>query len=170
MASTIEALRLVFGDKRYLALAAASASALALFFEIVLPVLTIPGNDIAFQLATLSPKGAVLTTAVSAGLGILIAMNVFLLRLKLDARAAGGSGATLGVGAFTGMFASAACPACVGTLFAFLGAPGVLFLVNYRYEIAFLGLAVILTSIWLTARSISGKCEGCLPASSLRKR
>lgn len=156
------ALLLVFFERKY-AFVALLATLLMAFIYIFIPVFVTPGNTLEFFLSVTPWWGLLIIFALAALMGLLIAMQYYVIRnTRRSKKREIGSG--LGAAAtsiVSGIFATATCAACVGALFSFVGTSGIFFLLEYRWEITALGFAMVLLSIFLTARRINNHCEVC---------
>jgi len=160
--------KVVLSERKYLAGVIVLAIALSFTYMLAVPVLTTPGNDLAFALSVLTPVVVATDILISAGTAVLLAMTVYLFKQVRTAKAAGGGAA--GASAFSGIVASVTCPACATTILGFLGASGTIFFATYRNFFALIGLAIIGVAIYAVSRSISKGCESCqVPAAMIAK-
>lgn len=132
---------------------------------VFIPVWLTPGNSIAFQLQILRPRDYLLFAVLSFVTALLVMMQMYIIRksrVRKNVAAAVGSG---GAGAYSALFggllATAACSSCVAVLLGFLGAGGVLFVVNYRWYFIVGAIALVLIALYFTARRVNGICEDC---------
>jgi len=129
-------------------------------FLFMIPVLTTPGNDIAFQWHILAPEVLFLMLLLSALNGVLFTMH-------LHIRTHGGKGkrvksATTLLGIAATSFASTvACAACYSSVLAVFGLGGTIFVESHRWW--FGGGAILLSSYALfhTSRRINHECNAC---------
>ena len=164
-----ESLKTIFKNKNYLYLLLI-LTALSFALYLIVPVYTIPGNDLLFWLKIMPWWGYPVLVLFSIALGLLFTMKIYEFRHShsmLDK--ASDAGSIIAV-IFAGLYTTAACAACISTFFAFIGAGGALFLNKYR-DIA-LSLSVLITifAIYFTARKINSKCDSCNISSSRRKK
>ena len=61
----------------------------------------------------------------------------------------------------SGLFASATCIACVSVLFAFIGTGGMIFLLEYRWQIVIISFMIVLLALYFTSKRIQDNCEIC---------
>jgi hypothetical protein len=161
----LEAVGIAFGEvfsrRNYLLLGLA-ASAFFLFLFAAVEVYTIPGNTFDFWLENLSEVSALILLVLALGMGAGAALQTYAWRHGAHTYRSAGAGV---VGAFSGIlasiFSSAACASCVGALFSFLGAGGVITLINHRWEFSLLGLALVAGSIYLSSQKVANHCESC---------
>lgn len=127
----LSANKLVFSDKRYLF--GFLAVAFAMFWLLLyIPIRTIPGNDLAFQLSILTPKDWFLFTILPVLTALSIVMNVYILKNKHSLRSndlkgsaqdgaamAGQGGTGFLSGIIASVFGTATCASCVATIFGF---------------------------------------------------
>ncbi len=151
--------RVFNGD--YLALAAILSF---LFFAlyIAIPVITIPGNDVAFHLSATPQLELILNAILSVVMGILFSMQIYSWRNRMgDFTNAGFSFAGLFSGGISTLFASASCAGCVGALFSFIGFSGITFLLEHKMEIMLGTFAIALIALHFTSNKINGNCRSC---------
>lgn len=139
--------------------------ALAMFFLYAyIPVLLIPGNDLAFQFSLLSSQDYALLVFLSLLNSLFITMQVYAVCRTRSVVSGVGKGIGGSAGAlFAGIAGTAFCVSCLAPLFALfgIGFSGVIFTLQYRFY--FVGVVVIfmLVAIYLTSRKIVGACEDC---------
>lgn len=158
----IEAVKTVFAQKHYsLVFLAVSVIALALYF--FTQVFFVPGNDLAFQLSITPWWGFLLMALFAFSTGLLVAMQVFLLRntRKVHAGEAGGTllGSTSGF--IASVFSSASCASCASSLFGFLGFGTVLVLLDYRWHVLAASVAITGTALFFMSKRINNECREC---------
>ena len=160
----LSANKLVFSDKRYLFgffLAAFTMFWLLLY----IPIRSVPGNDLAFQLSILTPKDWLLFTILPALTALSIMMNIYIFRHKKSAQdgvsMAGQGGTGFLSGIIASVFGTATCASCVATIFGFLGFSGVLFLLQYRTAITTGAIILMLISLYFTSKRVLNACESC---------
>jgi len=154
----------ILKNRQFLFLAAAAAAGFAILYTVVLPTTIIPGNDLAFQLRLLNLQGIAMVAASSIGIGLLLSMNVYIFKARRAAKL-GVANMAAGTGLFgssivSGLFASAACPACIGLLFGFLG-PSTLFVAQNSLAVSIAGLAVTWAAVFGAAWVIGRGCANC---------
>lgn len=136
-----------------------------LTLAVLLPVITIPGNAVLFQLSIYQGRDYVLLVILSllAGVhGALLARSWQQRRSRL-ALSGAASGAS---GLFAAIVGTAACSSCIASLFGLLGlgTGSVLFVLQYRALFLAAAVAIMLVSLYLTARSARACCSatsGC---------
>lgn len=160
----LSANKLVLSDRRYLF--GFLAVAFVMFWLLLyIPIRTIPGNDLAFQLSILTPKDWFLFIVLPILTALSIIMNIYILNHKRSLQESalmvgqGGSGFLSGI--IASVFGTATCAACVATFFGFLGVGGVLFLIQYRAYIATAAIILLLISLYFTSRKVLNACESC---------
>ena len=160
----LSANKLVFSNKRYLI--GFFLTAFAMFWLLLyIPIRTIPGNDLAFQLSILTPKDWFLFTILPALTALSIVMNVYILKHKrsiqdsVSMAGKGGTGFLSGIVA--SVFGTATCASCVVSIFGFLGAGGVFFLLQYRTAITTGAIILLLISLYFTSKRVLNACESC---------
>ncbi len=155
------ALATVFSDHAYLLLGIASAFLAAVAFVYV-PVATTPGSDFDFYLSIAPWWNYAILAVFAVGFGLMVPMQAYLWRngrAKPKVKASGL--APLLSSALAGVYATAACAACVTTAFSFLGFGFTLFLLEYRLPLLALSVLMLAASVYYTARQIAGNCPEC---------
>lgn len=167
----VSASKLVFNDKRYLL--GLLVAAFAMFWLLLyIPIRTIPGNDLAFQISILTPKDWFLFTVLPVLTSLSIVMNIYILKNEQSSssnKASARDGAAMvgqgGTGFFSGIIASvfgtATCASCVASIFGFLGVGGVFFLLQYRTYITTAAIILLLISLYFTSKRVLNACESC---------
>ena len=160
----LAASKVVLQERRYTVWLAVLAI-LFIAAYVFIPVWLTPGNSIAFQLQILRPKDYALFVVLSSVTALLVVMQAYIIgksrARKNIAAAVGSGGAGVYSALFGGLLATAACSSCVAVLLGFLGAGGVLFVVNYRWYFIAGAIALVLVALYFTARRIVGLCEDC---------
>lgn len=132
---------------------------------IFIPVWLTPGNSISFQLQILGLRDYLFFVVLSFITALLMVMQVYIIRRSRErksvAAAVGSGGAGAYSALFGGLLATAACSSCVAALLGFLGAGGVLFVVNYRWYFIAGAIALVFIALYFTARRVNGICEDC---------
>ncbi len=132
---------------------------------ILLPAWLIPFNTVAFQFQILRGSDYVVYAALSAATASLLLMQVFLFRKSRDAKERVRSLGQGGLGAYSailgGLMATAACSSCIAGLFGFLGVGAVFFVGKNIRLLTVLALALMLVSLYFTARRVNGTCKPC---------
>lgn len=138
---------------------------LAFLFFIYIPVKTIPGNDLRFQLGIFGPRDYALTALFSILLSLFLMMQIFVIRNAIGKKnilttvgAGGIGGYTATVGA---IFGTTACVSCLFAILGFLGASTVLTLLQYQWYVVSGAILILLVSIYFLSKKISGICKSC---------
>lgn len=135
--------------------------ALAVFALFVfVPVLTTPGNDVAFQLHLLSWPVLVLMFVLSVFSGILVQMQLWLRRHRLVSHNAKHAAGAMGI-LVSGIAATLACAACYSSLLAIFGLGGTIFVATYRWWFAAFAMALTVYALYHTSRTVLGLCDAC---------
>ena len=128
----------------------------------LIPVISIPGNDIAFQYQLFTPPDFLLLFIVAALESLLLVMMLYLFRQRhLATLNQGFLGILSGIPVF--LFGANFCPMCLAGLLGVFGPGVVAFAVQYRFW-AFVGsIGILLFSLYATSRKVRGVCEACNP-------
>ena len=156
------ATKTILYEKNYLILFVLSSIIMTLIY-LFLPVYLTPGNDIEFQLSITPLWALVFTGILAIAMGLLISMQVFVFkRLRMIQRKEASTGIIGGMSSIVaGIFASASCGACLSAAFAFIGAPGIIFLTEHRFEITLISFGVVLIALYLSSKKINDNCDYC---------
>lgn len=133
-----------------------------------LPVYNVPGNSFLFQ-ATIynwTEYSILILLSLLSALSVMLQWAAF--RTNDASRGQettkqtllGGSGIITGV--VSSLFASASCATCLGALFSFMSFNTLIFLAAHRWYILGGAFALILVSIYFSARKINRGCEVCI--------
>ncbi len=160
----LSAAKLIFADRKYFL--GFLLVAFAMFWLLLyIPIRTIPGNDLFFQISILTPKDWFLLTILPTLTALSVVMNVYILRHKRSIQdgasmiGQGGTGFLSGV--IASVFGAATCATCVASIFGFLGFGGVLFLLQYRTYITTVAIILVLISLYFTSKRALNACESC---------
>ncbi|MEK7510525.1 MAG: hypothetical protein AAB567_03175 [Patescibacteria group bacterium] len=138
---------------------------IAFLVFILIPVLAIPGNDIAFQLSIFTSKDYTLLIVLAPLISLVITMQIFIFRrnknIKENLKSAGVGAAGSYSGVIGTVFATASCSSCVAVLFGFLGTGAVFFAVENRWLFVSLAIGLMLISLYFAARKINKVCTSC---------
>lgn len=157
----------VFTEKIYIVLALIIA---ALFFGvfIFIPLVTIPGNDLQFQLSIYTRENYILMSFLAILVGVNFAMQIYaakkqrVLRKSLPLTLQGTvlSGAS---GIFGSIVGTASCASCLASIFSLIGlGTGSVFFVLKNQNYFILGsILIMLVSLYFTARRINKVCDSC---------
>lgn len=132
---------------------------------LILLVKTTPGNDLAFQLHLFRLPDYLLLGTLSLLLALLLAMQLYVIQQRRDAKMIAGVVGRGGIGGLPALLATilgtASCSACVASIFGWLGIGGILFLLDYRWWFVAASLVLMGVTIVLTARTIEHACAAC---------
>ena len=158
------AIKTVFSKKIYLLGFLALVPLIFLFF-VYIPVKTIPGNSLNFQLYIFTTRDYVLTTIFSILLSFFLVMQIFVIRNAMDRKSTLTSVTTGGVGGYVAtigaIFGTAACGSCLFAIVGFLGASTVFTLLKYQWYVVGGTIVILLVSIYFLSRKVNGVCESC---------
>lgn len=165
--TTFSAAKMVLAGLGYKILfVALTASAIVLF--VLMPVLSIPGNSISFQLSLFTAQNWVLFAVLAPLIALLLTMQVFIFRRAQNAAAKAkslGSAASGVVGGYVGIlggvFATATCSWCVAAIFGFLGTGAVLFIAQNQFWAVLTAISIMIISLYFAARKVGKACDSC---------
>lgn len=144
-----------------------ASAVIILILLIAIPILTIPGNTIQFQLKVFRMQDYILIIALSILAGLNFALNWYGFKLQKTVRAASGSaagGVASGIaGVFGAIVGTATCASCLAALFGLIGlGTGSVFFVLKNQSYFLLGAIVLmLISLYFAARKINKVCTSC---------
>ena len=151
----------IFNERKYFYLFIVF-TLLSIVLYTLVPVYTIPGNDLQFWLSILTPSSYIVLFTFSIALGLLLAMKIYEFNHIHSAfektKNTGGIVAVI----LAGLYSTAACGACISSLFAFAGAGGALFLNKYRDAFMLFSIFITIFAIHLSAKNINSRCEECI--------
>ncbi len=154
----------VFSKKIYL-LGFLALIPLVFLFFVYIPVKTIPGNNLNFQLSIFTTRDYVLTIVFSILLSLFLVMQIFVIRNALDRKSMLTSITTGGVGGYVAavgaIFGTAACASCLFAILGFLGASTVFTLLQYQWYVVSGAILMLLVSIYFLSKKVNGICESC---------
>ena len=155
-----EALKTIFKNRKYIYLFIfLTLAAIALY--ILVPVYTIPGNDLQFWLSIIPWWGYPILFAFSIALSLLLTMKVYEFRHSHSVFSKAEDAGSIFAVIVAGIYTTAACAACISTLFVFIGASGVLYLNQYRNVFMIISIVITIVAIYFTAKKINSKCTTC---------
>jgi len=132
---------------------------------ILLPVWLTVGNTVAFQLSLLRLKDYALFASLSLVTALLVVMQLYIVQRSRERKrmavAVGSGGVGIYSALLSGLMATAACLSCVAALLGFLGAGTVLFIIVNRWYFIAGAIAVVMISLYFSARRVLGVCEDC---------
>ncbi len=132
---------------------------------ILIPVITTPGNDLAFQWSIMGKAERWLLAVLSFLTALTLIMHIFMFSQKRSRRVAysmvGQTGAGVVSGVIASLFGAASCAACLGTIFSLLGFGSVLFLLEYRLVITVGAILILIISLYFNSKKVLGYCESC---------
>lgn len=164
----------VLGEQKYVFI----LLSFALFFFalfVFIPVATTPGNTLAFQLSIFRVQDYFLMTLLAFLVGLNFSMNIYAWRkskrfdyaqrkqsANISQSAASGAAAGFG-GAFAAIVGTATCASCLAFLFGIvgLGIGSVAFVLKYQTFFLLGAIALVLFSLYFTARKVNKHCASC---------
>ena len=130
---------------------------------VLIPVFTIPGNDILFQLSIWKFKDYAVLIPLSFLVSLMITMQVYSFKQKRKNTLNETGKSVVGgySGIIAGVFGTASCSSCVAAIFGFLGTGSVLFLIEYQWYVVAGSIALVLLSLYLSSLNVQKKCGVC---------
>ncbi|KAA3643974.1 MAG: hypothetical protein DWQ07_17815 [Chloroflexi bacterium] len=127
----------------------------------LIPVFSIPGNDIAFQLQLFTAPDFLLLFVVAGLESLLLVMMLYLYRQRhLRTINRGNLGVLSGIPVF--LFGANFCPMCLAGLLGIFGPGVVAFAVQYRVWAFSVSISLLLLSLYSTSKKVQGVCENCV--------
>lgn len=164
MKQTLQAIKITLSKKWYL-LGFLALIPLAFLFFVYIPVKTIPGNSLEFQLSIFSQRDYILTILFSILVSLFLMMQIFVIRNATNAKNVATSIGAGGVGGYVAvigaMFGSAACSSCLFAILGFLSISTVYTLLTYQWYIVSAAIFILLISIYFLSKKVNGVCESC---------
>lgn len=160
----IHASHSVFADKKYI-FGWIVLTALTLMLLITIPIKSIPGNSLDFQLKLYKMNDYLLLITISTLTALSLIMNFYALTQKKLKKSSALLVGTSGIGfisaATASIFSAATCTACIFSFFGFLSFGTSLFLLEYRNYLIVGSILILLISIYYTSLKILNHCESC---------
>jgi len=160
------AIRKVLASKgRVLIFAITTIAFFGLF--IAIPLVTIPGNDLMFQLKIFRTRDYFIMAflAMLVGLNVVFQIHTFQQkREKKNLAQSTTAGATTGIiGVFAGVVGTAACASCLASLFGLvgLGTGSVLFILKNQSYFLLGAIALMTVSLYFAAKKVNKTCDSC---------
>lgn len=160
------AIKEVFTKRTYLLLALIMA---AFFFSvfIFIPLVTIPGNDLRFQLSIYSRENYIFMTFLALLIGITFTMQIYAVRQQRALRKSlpilQGTVLSGASGIFGSVIGAASCASCLASLFGFigLGTGSVFFVIDNQNYFLWGSILIMLVSLYFAAQKINKVCTSC---------
>ncbi|MEK7579954.1 MAG: hypothetical protein AAB469_02065 [Patescibacteria group bacterium] len=134
---------------------------------VLIPLITIPGNDLQFQLGIFRTGDYILMAFLALLVGFNLALRAYSFKQKRESQnisqsVAGGAASGLS-GVFGAVVGTAACASCLASLFGLVGlGTGSVFFVLQNQSYFLIGaIAAMLTSLYFVARKINKVCISC---------
>jgi len=156
----------VFKERNYF-LAFALIAILFFGLFVFIPVVTIPGNDLRFQLSIYSQRDYILMFLLAILVGLNFSLQIYTFKKQKEQHDFFNSAGQVAVSGVSGMFGAivgtAACASCLAFLFGLigLGTGSVFFVLNNQTYFLVGAIALMLVSLYFTARKVNGICEKC---------
>lgn len=147
----------------------AGAIAAVLFFAlfVALPIWTIPGNSLAFQLKIFRPYDYALMGILAILVGLTVSLETYSGRRRRGAddgaRLAVQGTLSGGLGVFAAVVGTATCGSCLAVLFGLLGlgAASTFFVLQNQQTFLLAAMGVMLIALFVAARRVSRVCRSC---------
>lgn len=163
----LTASKIVFAQSRSYWLWFSLFTIFALILFVLVPVWSVPGNSVDFQLSLFTIGNWVLFVVLALLIALLLTIQTFIFRRAKNATAKAkslGSTATGAAGAYAGIlggvFATAACSWCVAAVFGFLGTGTVLFIAQNQLWAVSVAIGIMLVSLYFASKRVVKDC-GC---------
>lgn len=153
----------IFRERIYVAISVAS-SLVFLILYLLVPVWTVPGNTIAFELGLLTLVDYVLLGALALMTGVLLSLEVSALRRSRSngLRSAGEGSIGLVASLAGGVLTAASCGCGLGILLGIVGlGGGAIFVATHQTAIVVGMLSVVAIGLYFSARRAAGLCATC---------
>jgi len=166
MKQILIAIKTIISKKWYLFSFLALVPLMFLFF-VYIPVVTIPGNDLGFQLSIYSQRDYILMFLLAALVGLNFLFQIYSFKKQKEQHDFFNSAGQVAVSGVSGVFGAivgtAACVSCLAFLFGLigLGTGSVFFVLNNQTYFLVGAIALMLVSLYFTARKVNGICEKC---------
>ena len=134
---------------------------------ILVPVATIPGNDVKFQLSIYSQKDYILMLLLSVLVGLSVSLQVYIFKKQKEERDLVQSSGQVAVSGISGMFGAivgtAACASCLAFFFGLigLGAGSTLFVLNNQSYFLVGAIILLIISLYFASKKVNGICDNC---------
>jgi len=134
---------------------------------IAIPFVTIPGNDLMFQLKIFRERDYFIMAFLAILVGLNVVFQIYNFQQKREQKNLAQSataGATTGImGIFAGVVGTAACASCLASLFGLIGlGTGSVFFVLQNQSYFLIGVIVLmLVSLYFATRKINQVCASC---------
>lgn len=153
----------IFRERIYVAISVAS-SLVFLSLYLLVPVWTVPGNTIAFELGLLTLVDYALLGALALMTGVLLSLEVSALRRSRSngLRSAGEGSIGLVASLTGGVLTAASCGCGLGILLGIVGlGGGAIFVATHQTAIVVGMLSVVTIGLYFSARRAAGLCATC---------
>jgi len=149
-----------------------------LFFGlfIYIPIVTIPGNDLGFQLSIYSQRDYTLMFLLASLVGLNSSFQIYSFKkqkVQHDLLKSTGQVAISGASGFFGaIVGTAACASCLAFFFGLigLGTGSVFFVLNNQSYFLVGAIIILILSLYFTSRKVNGVCDDCRVDKSIRKQ
>jgi len=134
---------------------------------VYIPVFTIPGNDLGFQLSIYSQRDYILMFLLAFLVGLNFSLQIYSFKKQREQQGLVKSTGRVAVSGLSGVFGAivgtAACASCLAFFFGLigLGAGSVIFVLNNQIYFLVGAIIALLISLYFVARKVNGICESC---------
>jgi len=154
----IKAIKTVLKKRNYLLLFIGISIAFYGLF-ILIPVIVIAGNDIAFQLSILSAQDIILMAFLAGMIGLTFSLQVYSYKQRVCSTPKSvAQGAATGIsGVFAAIVGTAFCASCLIPLFAAIGigSGGVFFVLENNTYFVLGAIALMIISLYFAAKKVN---------------
>ncbi len=157
-----EAIKEVFNKPKYI-IGFIVVSFVLFGLLIYIPVITIPGNDVGYQLSIMPKQDFVVLTTLSFLTGLTLMFHWYILTNQSKGKALQVGHMTFSglMGFVSSFFGTLTCISCAATVLGFFGLGTVLFFGKYRFYIASIAFILMAVSLYLTSLKVLNLCEEC---------
>lgn len=152
-------------SKRYYIVGFLALIPLTIFLFVLIPVWTIPGNNLDFQLGIFSERDYILLSILSVLVSLFLIMQIFIFKNATLAKDKFKSLGTVGIGGYVAVvgsvFATTACSSCLFALFGFLGFSILIFLIERQWYIVSGAIILLIIALYFASRKVNGICDVC---------
>jgi len=142
---------------------------------VFIPVMTIPGNDLRFQLSIYSQRDYTLMFLLASLVGLNFSLQVYTFKKQKEQHDLLKSTSQVAISGISGVFGAvvgtAACASCLAFFFGLigLGAGSIIFVLNNQSYFLVGAIIALIISLYFTARKANGICDTCGLDKSIKR-